>query len=94
MSTRERDGGGIAVGSRTVHPALVLAVLATASFISQLNVWITNVGFPAIGSGVGERSLSNLSWVLNGYAIVYAALLVRPGAWPTASVERERSSSA
>jgi EmrB/QacA subfamily drug resistance transporter len=81
MSTTERDDGGIAVGSasRTVPPALVLAVLATASFISQLDVWITNVGLPAIGRGVGEGSLSNLSWVLSGYAIVYAALLVPAG---------------
>jgi len=34
---------------------------------------------PAIGKGVGERSLSNLSWVLSAYAIVYAALLVPAG---------------
>jgi EmrB/QacA subfamily drug resistance transporter len=79
MSTTERDNGGIAVGSRAVHPVLVLAVLATASFIAQLDVWITNVGFPAIGEGVGESSLSNLSWVLSAYAIVYAALLVPAG---------------
>jgi EmrB/QacA subfamily drug resistance transporter len=79
MSTQERDDGRIAVGARTVHPALVLAVLATASFIAQLDVWITNVGLPAIGTGVGEGSLSNLSWVLSAYAIVYAALLVPAG---------------
>jgi EmrB/QacA subfamily drug resistance transporter len=81
MSTTERDDGRIAVGStsRTVNPALVLAVLATASFIAALDVWITNVGLPAIGRGVGERSLSNLSWVLSAYAIVYAALLVPAG---------------
>jgi MFS family permease len=79
MSTRERHDARIAVGSRTVHPALVLAVLATASFIAQLDVWITNVGFAEIGRGVGEESLSNLSWVLSAYAIVYAALLVPAG---------------
>jgi EmrB/QacA subfamily drug resistance transporter len=81
MSTTERDSGRIAVGSasRSVHPALVLAVLATATFIAQLDVWITNVGLPAIGKGVDEASLSNLSWVLSAYAIVYAALLVPAG---------------
>jgi EmrB/QacA subfamily drug resistance transporter len=63
----------------SVHPALVLAVLAVASFLAQLDVWITNVGLPNIGAGVGESSLSALSWVLNGYAIVYAALLVPAG---------------
>jgi EmrB/QacA subfamily drug resistance transporter len=79
MATTERDDGRIEVGSRTVHPALVLTVLATAAFVAVLDVWITNVGLPAIGKGVGERSLSNLSWVLSAYAIVYAALLVPAG---------------
>jgi EmrB/QacA subfamily drug resistance transporter len=81
MTTTERSDGQIAVGStgRSVNPALVLAVLATASFIAALDVWITNVGLPAIGRGVGEGSLSNLSWVLSAYAIVYAALLVPAG---------------
>ncbi|MCW2524489.1 MAG: drug resistance transporter, EmrB/QacA subfamily protein [Frankiales bacterium] len=77
------DGGpgsaGHSPGRRHVHPAVILAVLSSASFLAQLDVWITNVGLPAIGSGVGARSLSDLSWVLNGYAIVYAALLVPAG---------------
>jgi len=81
MPTTESDNGRIAVGSsrRSVNPALVLAVLTAASFIAALDVWITNVGLPAIGRGVGEKSLSNLSWVLSAYAIVYAALLVPAG---------------
>src|SRR5882672_10859299 len=64
---------------RPRRPALILAVLATASFVAVLDVWITNVGLPAIGRGVHERSLSNLSWVLSAYAIVYASLLVTTG---------------
>jgi EmrB/QacA subfamily drug resistance transporter len=62
-----------------VHPALILVVLSSVSFISQLDLWITNVGLPEIGAGVHAPSLSDLSWVLNGYAIVYAALLVPAG---------------
>ena len=50
-----------------------------SSFLAQLDVWITNVGLPSIGLGVHAKSLSDLSWVLNGYAIVYAALLVPAG---------------
>src|SRR4051795_728768 len=61
------------------RPALILAVLSMSSFLAQLDVWITNVGLPSIGQGVGAKSLSDLSWVLNGYAIVYAALLVPAG---------------
>ncbi|MER6956271.1 MFS transporter [Streptomyces sp. NPDC000618] len=70
----ERGGGG-----SSTRPALILAVLAMASFLGQLDVWITNVGLPNIGQGVGSTSLSDLSWVLNGYAIVFAALLVPAG---------------
>jgi hypothetical protein len=74
MPTTESDSGRIAVGSssRSVSPALVLAVLGAASFIAALDVWITNVGFRR-SRGVGEKSLSNLSWVLSDYAIAYAA---------------------
>ena len=61
------------------RPALILAVLSMSSFLAQLDVWITNVGLPSIGTGVHAKSLSDLSWVLNGYAIVYAALLVPAG---------------
>ena len=68
-----------AKSDRGVPPALILAVLSVATFLAQLDVWITNVGLPAIGRGVGAGSLSDLSWVLNGYAIVYAALLVPAG---------------
>ena len=50
MPTTESDNGRIAVGSssRSVSPALVLTLLAAASFIAALDVWITNVGLPAI----------------------------------------------
>ena len=68
-----------AAPSKPTKPGLILAILATASFIAVLDVWITNVGLPSIGRGVHERSLSNLSWVLSAYAIIYAALLVPAG---------------
>ena len=44
-----------------MHPTLILSVLSIASILAQLDVWITNVGLPAIGRGVGAGSLSNLS---------------------------------
>ncbi|MFD3453208.1 MFS transporter [Streptomyces sp. NPDC058691] len=65
--------------ARPVHPGLVLAVLATSVFLSGLDAFVVNVALEPIGQGVGETSLSKLSWILNGYAIVYAALLVPAG---------------
>ncbi|MEU2740267.1 MFS transporter [Streptomyces sp. NPDC007095] len=70
---------GVAAPSRPTRPGLILAILATASFIAVLDLYITNVGLSYIGSGVHETSLSSLSWVLSAYAITYAALLVPAG---------------
>src|SRR5438552_14490887 len=57
----------------------VLAVLALAAFMASLDVFIVNVAFDAIGKDISGSSISQLSWVLNAYAIVYAALLVPAG---------------
>jgi EmrB/QacA subfamily drug resistance transporter len=54
----------------------VLAVVSVAAFMASLDLFIVNVALPDLGGDLGESSLSDLSWVLNGYAIVYAALLV------------------
>ncbi|MDX3725978.1 hypothetical protein [Streptomyces caniscabiei] len=60
--------------------ARLLAILATASYIAVLGLYITNVGLSYIGRGVHESSRSNLSWVLGAYAVTYAAyLLLGPG---------------
>ncbi|GIJ52421.1 MFS transporter [Virgisporangium aliadipatigenens] len=56
-----------------------LAVLSLAAFMASLDVFIVNVAFDDIGADLGARSVSELSWVLNAYAIVYAALLVPAG---------------
>jgi EmrB/QacA subfamily drug resistance transporter len=70
---------GTDTASRTVHPGALLAVLCAATFMSSLDVFIVNVALRAIGDGVGDASLADLSWILNGYAIAFAALLVPAG---------------
>lgn len=57
---------------------LVLAVLAAVAFMAQLDMFIVNVALPEMGAAF-HTPLNNLSWVLNGYAIVLAALLVPVG---------------
>ncbi len=57
----------------------VLAVLSLAAFMASLDVFIVNVAFDAIGRDFHGTPLSELSWVLNAYTIVYAALLVPAG---------------
>ncbi len=65
-------------GRRT---AAVVAVLALAVFMSSLDLFIVNLAFPYIGKEFPGTSLGSLSWVLNGYTIVFAAVLVPAGRW-------------
>ncbi|MFD6286865.1 MFS transporter [Streptomyces sp. NPDC060205] len=58
---------------------LVLAALCASAFMASLDVFIVNVAFDDIGRALPGASLQRLSWVLNGYAIAYAALLVPLG---------------
>lgn len=62
-----------------VRQGRVLLVLSAAAFMASLDLFIVNVAFDTIGHDLGNASLSDLSWVLNAYAIVYAALLVPLG---------------
>ena len=64
---------------RESRPGAVLAVLSLAAFMASLDLFIVNVAFPEIGRNFSGASLSDLSWVLNGYAVLYAALLVPLG---------------
>lgn len=58
---------------------MILFVLSLAAFMASLDLFIVNVAFDDIGRDFVGNSLSSLSWVLNAYAIVYAALLVPLG---------------
>lgn len=62
-----------------VSEGRVLLVLSAAAFMASLDLFIVNVAFTAIGRDFRGASLSDLSWILNSYAIVYAALLVPLG---------------
>jgi EmrB/QacA subfamily drug resistance transporter len=61
--------------------AAIVGVLALAVFMSSLDLFIVNLAFPYIGRDFHGTNLSSLSWVLNGYTIVFAAVLVPAGRW-------------
>src|SRR5262249_22800013 len=44
--------------------------------LANLDLFVVNVGLPNIARDFRGASLEDLSWILNGYAIAYAALLV------------------
>ncbi|MCW2495086.1 MFS transporter [Jatrophihabitans sp.] len=64
---------------RVRSPRAILAVLSLAAFMASLDVFIVNVAFDKIGESFHGSSISDVSWVLNAYAIFYAALLVPLG---------------
>jgi MFS family permease len=57
-------------------PNHVLAIVCAGIVLANLDLFIVNVALPDIARDFGGAALDDLSWVLNGYAIVYAALLV------------------
>ncbi|WP_406289020.1 MFS transporter [Embleya sp. NBC_00896] len=63
------------------HPPRALAaVLVSAGVVLvNLDLFIVNVAMPSFGETWRDASLADLSWVLNAYTVVFAALLVPAG---------------
>jgi EmrB/QacA subfamily drug resistance transporter len=57
----------------------VLAIAALATAFVWIDASALNIAFPALERSFPGASRSGLSWVLNGYNIVFAALLVPAG---------------
>ncbi len=84
MSDIEADTLGIGAGAlsalerrrSTASPNQVLAIVCVGICLANLDLFIVNVGLPNIAADFRGASLESLSWILNAYAIAYAALLV------------------
>lgn len=57
---------------------LVLIVMCVGYFLVLLDVTVINVALPQIGASLGS-SVSGLQWVVDGYALALAALLLTGG---------------
>src|SRR5207302_3836069 len=74
-----RNGTDLPLGRRRhTSPTLSLAIVCAGVVLASLDLFIVNVALPGMQRELGG-DLSSLSWVLNAYAIVYAALLVLLG---------------
>jgi len=74
MSARAREG------SRTRHaPAWTLVMSVAASSLSFIDGSILNVALPAIREGTGANA-AEVQWVVNGYTLPLAALILLGGA--------------
>ena len=58
-----------------------MVVLCAGVFLASLDLFIVNMAFPMIARDFTSTSLAQLSWILNAYTIVFAALLVPAGRW-------------
>ncbi len=79
MSSLSQPPTPPATGSRReAPPALVLLIVCAGVVLASLDLFIVNVALPQIGRDFHLRAgdLGDLSWVLNGYTIVYASFLV------------------
>ncbi|HEX4009353.1 MAG TPA: MFS transporter [Solirubrobacteraceae bacterium] len=57
---------------------VVLVVMCAGYFLVLLDVTIVNVALPSIGAGLGA-GVSGLQWVVDGYAIALASLMLAGG---------------
>src|SRR3954470_7883957 len=84
---RRRWGGSMAVGAiadpvadrrRPPVPGAALAAALLGLFVLTLDALIVNVALPAIGRDIGG-GLTGAQWVVDGYTLVFAALLLSAG---------------
>jgi DHA2 family methylenomycin A resistance protein-like MFS transporter len=61
------------------RPGLVLAVMCAGMFLVLLDVTVVNVAVPAITAGL-RTSTAGVQWVVDGYAVTLASLLLAGGA--------------
>ncbi len=60
-------------------PRAVVLVTVGATFLAFLDTTIVNIAFPAIEADFADVDRPTLSWVLNAYNVVFAALLLPAG---------------
>jgi EmrB/QacA subfamily drug resistance transporter len=58
---------------------VVLALSGTATFMTTLDASIVNIGLPSIGRAFGIPLSANIEWVVIGYLVVIAAVLLTFG---------------
>jgi EmrB/QacA subfamily drug resistance transporter len=66
-------------GGWSARRLAVVAAAGAAEFLATLDFTVVNVAFPAMQRAFGGVSLTTLSWVLTGYAVVFAAVLLPAG---------------
>jgi MFS family permease len=82
---------GEATLSEPAKPNQVLAIVCAGIVLANLDLFIVNVALPNIAQEFNEPNLGNLSWILNGYAIVMRPCWCCSAGWPSATPETPAS---
>src|SRR3954469_4777196 len=61
------------------RPWQIFAIASIAVFLTSLDATVLYAAFPALRAAFPGASAGDLSWVLNAYTVVFAALLVPAG---------------
>ena len=61
------------------RPHAVLVITSSAAFLATLDLFIVNIAFPAISADFPDADFGQMSWVLNSYTVVFAAVLALAG---------------
>ena len=62
-----------------VNPARVLAMCSGITFMAFLDFTVVNIAFPDILKDFEHTSLNTLTWIVSGYAVMFAAVLAPAG---------------
>lgn len=62
----------------SVNPWIILAVLMVGEYMIMLDTTIVNVAIPSLITSLGA-SFDEVLWVLNGYILIFAVLLITTG---------------
>ena len=76
MNATSATVDGLPLRNAGTTPGQVLAIVCAGLVMANLDLFIVNVALPNIRADFGNPALDDMSWILNGYAIVYASLLV------------------
>ncbi|MDF2824215.1 MAG: transporter [Mycobacterium sp.] len=60
-------------------PTAVLVITSSAAFLATLDLFIVNIAFPAISADFPKSDFGQMSWILNSYTVVFAAVLALAG---------------
>jgi EmrB/QacA subfamily drug resistance transporter len=79
MPSLSQPSSSVSVSARRdARPQLVLLIVCAGVVLASLDLFIVNVALPQMARDfhLQDGGVADMSWVLNAYAIVYAALLV------------------